>query len=80
MEKMTAINKWIANWDKKSNYMYQLSNKQPQSIIYFILNSKNFEIVLISSNIFIVLLGFTWESPRPLCALILFDVNVSNSM
>ena len=30
--------------------IYQSSNKQPPSIIYFILNSKNFDIVLVSSN------------------------------
>ena len=35
--------------------MYQSSSKQPLSMTYFLINSKNFEIVLISINIFCML-------------------------
>ena len=49
--------------------MCQLSNKQPPSIIFFILNSKNFVVILISSNklFFRMLLRGTWECTSPLC-------------
>ena len=35
--------------------MYQSSSKQPLPMTYFLINSKNFEIVLISINIFCML-------------------------
>ena len=44
--------------------MRQQLNKQPLSITYFILNSKNFVMVLISNNkyIFVCYLRVIWES------------------
>ena len=48
--------------------MYQLSNKQPPSIICFILNSKNFVMVLASINkYFLMQLGSILESAKPFC-------------
>ena len=48
--------------------MYQLSDKQPPSIICFILNSKNFVMVLALINkYFLMPLGSIWESATPFC-------------
>ena len=51
--------------------MYQLSGKQHQSILYFILNKEIFVIILISSNNYFscMLLESIWKSATQLGAL-----------
>ena len=68
--------------------MYKSSNKQTQSLSNYILNSKNFVIILISIKIFYVLLRSIWESTTPPCmdytttdpaGIYLFKVNNRNT-
>ena len=68
--------------------MYKSSNKQTQSLSNYILNSKNFVIILISVKIFYVLLRSIWESTTLPCmdytttdpaGIYLFKVNNRNT-